>query len=84
MIARVRIGQLVDVLPEDELEPAGRVLAELSALPLSSPATAVLAKAPMGDEPVTARETKVIEDGGRDFERGRIVTVDELRARLGL
>ena len=64
----------MDVLPEDELEPAGRVLAELSAL----------AKAPMGSEPVTARETKAIKDGGRDFERGRIVTADEFRARLGL
>ena len=43
----------VDMLPDDELEAAERVLAGLSVLSLSNPATAALAKAPVDDEPVT-------------------------------
>ena len=73
----------VDMLPDDELEIAERVLAGLSVLSLSNPATAALAKAPVDDEPVTAREAEAIEEGERDFERGRVVAADELRARLG-
>lgn len=84
MTARERIHQLVDILPDEELETAGRVLAGLSALSHSGLVTSALAKAPMDDEPVTAREAEAIEEGERDFERGRTVTAAELRARLGL
>ena len=84
MTAREHVHQLVDMLPDDELETAGRVLAGLSVLSLSHPATAALARAPVDDEPVTASEAEAIEEGERDFERGRVVTADELRARLGL
>lgn len=84
MTARERIHQLVDILPDEELETAGRVLAGLSALSHSGLVASALAKAPMDDEPVTAREAEAIEEGERDFERGRPVTAAELRARLGL
>ena len=84
MTIREQVHQLVDALPDDELETAGRVLAGLSALSLSSPAAAALAKAPVDDEPVTAREAEAIAEGERDFERGRVATADELRAHLGL
>lgn len=84
MAAREQIHQLVDMLPDNELETAGRVLAGLSALSLSSPATAALAKAPLDDEPVTPAEAEAIEAGERDFRRGRLVAADEARMRLGL
>ena len=85
MTIREQVHQLVDALPDDELETAGRVLAGLSALSLSSPAAAgALAKAPVDDEPVTACEADAIAEGERDFERGRVVTAAELRAHLGL
>ena len=53
MTIREQVHQLVDVLPDDELETAGRVLAGLSALSLSSPGGVALARAPVDDEPVT-------------------------------
>ena len=84
MPAREQIHQLVDLLPDEELETAGRVLAGLSALSRSRPAAEALAKAPTDDEPVTAREAEAIEEGERDFEAGQTVTAAELRARLGL
>ena len=84
MTAREHVHQLVDVLPDNELETTGRVLAGLSVLSLSNPATAALARAPVDDEPVTARDAEAIEEGERDLERGRVVSADELRARLGL
>ena len=83
MTAREQVHQLVERLPDDELETAGRLLAGLSALSLFSPAKAALLKATMDDEPVTAREAEAIEEGERDFTHGRTVTADELRARLG-
>lgn len=83
MTIREQVHQLVDALPDDELETAGRVLAGLSALSLSSPAAAALAKAPVDDEPVTAREAEAITEGERDLECGRVVTAAELRAHLG-
>ncbi len=83
MTAREQVHQLVERLPDDELETAGRLLAGLSALSLFNPAKAALLKAPMDNEPVTACEAEAIEEGERDFTQGRSVTADELRARLG-
>ena len=83
MTIREQVHQLVDALPDAELETAGRVLAGLSALSLSSPAASALAKAPADDEPVTARDAKAIAEGEHDFERGRVFTTAELRAHLG-
>lgn len=84
MNAREQVHQLVDALPDDELETAGRVLAGLSALALSNPAAAALAKAPMDDESVTDREAEAIEEGERDLGRGRVVSAADLRSHLGL
>ena len=84
MNAREQVHQLVDALPDNELETAGRVLAGLSALALSNPAAAALAKAPMDDESVTDREAEAIEEGERDLERGRVVSAADLRSHLGL
>ena len=83
MTIRERIHRLADMLPEGELEAAGRVLAGLSAPSFSSPAAAALAKAPADDEPITAREAGAIAEGEHDFERGQVVTGAELRAPLG-
>ena len=84
MTAREHVHQLVDMLPDDELETAEPVLSGLSVPSLSNPATAALVGAPVDDEPVTAREAEAIEEGERDFERARVVAADEMRARLGL
>ena len=84
MSVRDRLHGLVDRLPERELGTAERVLAGLSALPLSDPVTAALAAAPEDDEPVTAREAELIEESARDLWSGRTWTTGEVRARFGL
>lgn len=50
----------MDTLPDGQLETAGCALLRLSALSLSNPAMATPAKAPMDDEPITAREAKAM------------------------
>lgn len=81
--ARDRLRQLVDRLPENELETVERVLAGLSALSLADPVAAALARAPDDDEPVTDREAALMEEGERDLRDGRTFTADEVRAGLG-
>ena len=84
MSTKEQIHQLVDDLPESELETAKRVLEGLSALSVSSPVEAALANAPVDDESVTDEEAQAIEEGERDVQAGRVVSADEARVRLGL
>ena len=83
MTTKERIHQLVEDLPESELETAKRVLEALSALP-SNPVVEALANAPVDDEPVPDAEAQAIEEGERDIEAGQVVSVDQVRTRLGL
>ena len=84
MTAREQIHRLVDALPDDALDTAGQVLAELSVPPCADPVTVALAEAPVDDEPVAPGDAEAIAEGERDFEEGRVVTAAALRARLGL
>lgn len=84
MTAREQIHRLVDALPDDALDTAGQVLAELSVPPRADPMTAALAEAPVDDEPVAPGDAEAIAEGERDVEEGRVVTAAALRARLGL
>lgn len=84
MATKERIHRLVDALPEEELKTAERMLEGLAALALSDPVARALALAPEDDEPVTEEEAAAIEEGERDVAEGRVVTADEVRARLGL
>ena len=84
MTTKERIHQLVEDLPESELETAKRVLEALSALSLSNPVVEALANAPVDDESVSDEEAQAIEEGERDIEAGQVVSVDQVRTRLGL
>ena len=84
MTTKERIHQLVDDLPESELETAKRVLEGLSALSLSNPVVEALANAPVDDESVSDEEAQAIEEGERDVEAGQVVSADQVRTRLGL
>ena len=84
MTTKEQIHQLVDDLPERELDTAKRVLEGLSALSASSPAEAALASAPVDDESVTDEEARAIAEGERDVDAGRVVTAEEVQVRLGL
>ena len=84
MTARAQLHHLLDTLPDDALDTAGRMLAELSEPPLADPVTSALAKAPLDDEPVTPEELEAIAEGENDVKNGRVISAAELRARLGL
>lgn len=84
MTTKERIHQLVEDLHESELETAKRVLEALSALSLSNPVVEALANAPVDDESVSDEEAQAIEEGERDIEAGQVVSVDQVRTRLGL
>ena len=71
MTTKERIHQLVEDLPESELETAKRVLE-------------ALANAPVDDESVSDEEAQAIEEGERDIEAGQVFSVDQVRTRLGL
>ena len=43
-----------------------------------------LANAPVDDESVSDEEAQAIEEGERDIDAGRVVSVDQVRTRLGL
>ena len=83
MTARDQIHRLVDALPDDALDTAGRMLAGLSAPSFADPVTSALAEAPMDDEPVTPSDAEAIAEGERDVKDGRVVSAAELRGRLG-
>ena len=84
MTTKEQIHQLVNDLPESDLDTVKRVLEGLSALSSSNPVKAALAHAPVDDESVTDEEAQAIEEGERDVEAGRVVTADEVQVRLGL
>ena len=84
MTTKERIHQLVEDLPQSELETAKRVLEGLSALSLSNRIVEALADAPVDDESVSDEEAQAIEEGERDIDAGRVVSVDQVRTRLGL
>lgn len=71
MTTKERIHQLVEDLPESELETAKRVLE-------------ALANAPVDDESVSDEEAQAIEEGERGIEAGQVFSVDQVRTRLGL
>jgi len=84
MTTKEQIHQLVEDLPESDLETVKRVLEGLSALSSSNLVKAALALAPVDDESVTEEEAQAIDEGERDVEAGRVVTAEEAQIRLGL
>lgn len=84
MTTKEQIRQLVEDLPESDLETLKRVLEGLSALSSVNLVKAALAHAPIDDEPVTDEEAQAIEEGERDVEAGRVVTVDQVKVRFRL
>ena len=68
MTARAQLHRLVDTLPDDALDDAGRMLAGLSTGPIDDPVAAALARAPLDDEPVTPRDVDATLEGERDVD----------------
>lgn len=84
MTTKEQIHQLVEDLPDSDLETVKRVLEGLSALSSANLVKAALEHAPIDDEPVTDEEAQAIDEGERDAEAGRVVAGEEVQIRLGL
>ncbi len=84
MTTKEQIHQLVEDLPDSDLETVKRVLEGLSALSSANLVKAALAHAPIDDESVTDEEAQAIEEAELDIEAGRVVTADQIKVRFRL
>ena len=78
---REQLHRLVDELPESEIGTAQRVLEALAALH-DDPFLKMLAAAPEDDEPLTADEAALIEEGRQQLRRGEGRTLEEAQREL--
>jgi hypothetical protein len=82
MVTKERLHQLVEVLPEAEIETAARVLEALGGLPPgASPHTAETA--PFDDEPESEDEAALVAEAMAELARGDFVAHAEIRRTLG-
>lgn len=84
MTTKEQIHQLVEDLPDSDLETVKRVLEGLSALSSANLVKAALAHAPIDDESVTDQEAQTIEEAELDIEAGRVVTAEQIKVRFRL
>jgi hypothetical protein len=78
MTTRAHLHNLVDLLPDCELESARRLLA---ALP-EDPMLRVLMDAPIDDEPVTAEERRLLDEARESLRTEGGITTVELRRQV--
>ncbi len=84
MVAREReaLRRLVDRLPDDQVEPALRLLERLEAG--ADPLVRLLDEAPEDDEELTPEEEAKLKEGEEAWRRGDVVALDDLSRELGL
>ncbi len=80
---RQELHQLVDELPESELQAARRFLRYLDAM-ARDPVLRALMEAPVDDEPLTEEEATRIEFAEAEADRGEVVSDQDLRRELGI
>ena len=78
---RQQLHRLVDQLPESEIGTAQRVLEALAALS-HDPFLQMLGETPEDDEPLTAEEEALIEEGRQQLQRGEGRSLEEVRREL--
>lgn len=78
------LHQLVDELPDAQLEPALRMLEKLRPALTDEALDEILANAPMDDEEYTEEELRSIEEGLKDASAGRVISNAELADQLKL
>lgn len=82
-VAKTELHRLVDELPESETLPAQRYLEYLRDRALD-PVLLAHARAPVDDEPLTAEDEAAIEDGLAEFQRGELISAEDLKRELCL
>ena len=80
MTSRAELHELVDMLPECELESAQRIL---RALP-DDPVVRALLTAPIDDEPVSDYERELLDKARESMRSEGGISTAELLQRLGL
>ena len=81
MVSRQALHELVDELPDDELQPAQRFL-EFLQRRLDDPFRRFLDSAPFDDEPVTEDDLTAIREGREEKARGEVVPHQEVQRLL--
>ena len=78
---REQLHGLIDALPESEMGTAYHVLEALAAFG-NRPFLRMLAEAEEDDEPLTAEEEALLEEGRQQLRRGESRTLEEVRREL--
>jgi hypothetical protein len=76
---REKLRELIDRLPEEQLERAARLLAELGNLAQSF--DEYLASVPEDDEPTSDEDRKAIAEAREDYRAGRTIPLSEILRR---
>ena len=82
MSDRATLHRLVDILPEEDLTTAGRLLVGLRAT--ADPVERALLLAPLDDEPDTDDEDGGVTEALEARARGEGISTEELEKELGL
>lgn len=80
MTTKKRLHQLVDQLPDTELEGAERYLE--AACAGEDLLLRTLNRAPVDDEPLTEKDLAAIEEGKAAYRRGDFVPADDAKREL--
>ena len=82
ILSRSRLHQLVDELPEEEIQAAERCLRALREH--DDPVLHPLRSAPVDDEPLTEQERKDIEEAQQELDASLGISHEEIGRKLGL
>ena len=80
---RIRLHELVDALPEGEVEAAKKYL-ECLVSKECDPVLQAFLDAPEDDEPVTEEDLRDIEEGRKAVAEGRVKPWEQVKRELGL
>jgi uncharacterized protein (DUF433 family) len=78
MMTKEGLHQLIDALPESELDEAARLLA---ALETTDPVLRALLLAPEDDEPETDEERAAVDEARQAARRGEVFTLEDVEER---
>ena len=79
MSTREKVHQLIDELPESEMEPVLELIASRGA----DPVLHLLENAPEEDEEISAEEEAAAAEGRADIAAGRTVSHEEMLRKYG-
>jgi hypothetical protein len=82
MTTKASLHQLIDTLPDTELEAAERYLLFLREM--ADPVRRALLTAPWDDEPETKEERKAVQEARDEVARGEVYPLDEVKREFGV